>query len=162
MTICEGRIMGAAVMGKVLVKARIQNLNDLYEVSQGRLQPDQVRSIEVEDALVDTGATTLSMPLRLIEQLGLQKYRSRPVRTASGMAEFNVYGMVLLTVQDRDARVEVTELPEGSPVLIGQVPLELLDFVIDPKAQRLIGNPAHGGQQMMEIFSFFPPNWPNG
>jgi hypothetical protein len=37
-------------------------------------------------------------------------------------------------------------------VLIGQVPLELLDFVVDPRAQKLIGNPAHGGEQMLEMY----------
>ena len=38
------------------------------------------------------------------------------------------------------------------PVLIGQVPLELLDFVVDPKGRRLIGNPEHGGEQMIEMY----------
>jgi hypothetical protein len=46
----------------------------------------------------------------------------------------------------------VTEIPDDCPVLIGQVPLELLDFVVDPKGQRLIGNPAHGGEHMIEIY----------
>ena len=39
-----------------------------------------------------------------------------------------------------------------NPVLIGQIPLELLDWVVDPKGQRLIGNPEHGGEQIMEVF----------
>jgi hypothetical protein len=37
-------------------------------------------------------------------------------------------------------------------VLIGQVPLEMLDFVVDPQSQRLIGNPEHGGEQMLELY----------
>ena len=32
-------------------------------------------------------------------------------------------------------------------VVIGQVPLELMDWVVDSKGQRLIGNPEHGGEQ---------------
>ena len=47
---------------------------------------------------------------------------------------------------------KVAELPDESPVLIGQVPLGLLDFVVDPVAQRLIGNPDHGGKQMIDMF----------
>jgi len=47
--------------------------------------------------------------------------------------------------------------PDDCPVLIGQIALELVDFVIDMKGQRLIGNPAHGGQQMLELFTFLPP-----
>jgi len=36
--------------------------------------------------------------------------------------------------------------------LIGVIPLEILDFVVDPKRQRLIGNPEHGGEQMFDMF----------
>jgi hypothetical protein len=37
------------------------------------------------------------------------------------------------------------------PVLIGQLPLESLDFVVDPIGRRLIGNPDHGGEHMMDL-----------
>ena len=40
----------------------------------------------------------------------------------------------------------------GFPVLIGQAPLEMLDWVVDLKGQRLIGNPEHGGEHVMEVF----------
>jgi len=36
--------------------------------------------------------------------------------------------------------------------LIGQIPLELLDFVVDPFGQRLVGNPDHGGEHMIDMF----------
>lgn len=54
-------------------------------------------------------------------------------------------------VQGRECTVDVLELPEGSPVLIGQIPLELFDFVIDMRGQRLIGNPDHGGEQILDL-----------
>jgi predicted aspartyl protease len=144
--------MGTAAMGKVIVAAKVENLDDLFSVRKGILPPDQVRSVEVADALVDTGATSLSMPKNLIDRLGLQKFRTRRARTANGLADFNVYGMVRLTVQGRDCHVEVTEIPDELPVLIGQVPLEILDWVVDSVGQRLVGNPAHGGEQMMDLF----------
>jgi hypothetical protein len=37
-------------------------------------------------------------------------------------------------------------------VLIGQIPLERLDFVVDPQGNRLIGNPAHGGEHIIEAY----------
>ena len=49
-------------------------------------------------------------------------------------------------------RIDVAVVPEDCPVLIGQVGLELLDFVVDPKRQRLIGNPEHGGKFMHDMF----------
>jgi clan AA aspartic protease len=144
--------MEIPTMGKVNVAARIENLNDLYEVSKGLRKPEEVRRLEVPDALVDTGATYLSLPGKLIQQLGLQSYHTRRVRTTTGVREAMIYGMAQLTVQGRDCRVEVAEVPDDCPVLIGQIPLELLDFVVDPTNQRLVGNPFHGGEQMIDLF----------
>jgi clan AA aspartic protease len=139
-------------MGKVLVTATIENLADLILVQNGHLAAQQVRRIEVTDALVDTGATQLSMPRRLIEELGLTPTRTRTARTAGGTFTVQVYEAVRITIQGRDCLSQVTELPDECPVLIGQVPLEVLDFVVDPQGQRLVGNPAHGGEQMVEIY----------
>jgi hypothetical protein len=44
------------------------------------------------------------------------------------------------------------EVPDTAPVLIGQLALERLDFVVDPQGQSLIGNPAHGGEHIIEAF----------
>ena len=73
-------------------------------------------------------------------------------RTSGGMTHIAMCSMVLLTVQGRDCGLEVGEIPDECPVLIGQVPLELLDFIVDPIHQRLIGNPDHGGEHMIEWY----------
>jgi predicted aspartyl protease len=143
--------MEITTMGKVMVTAKIENLEDLYRVKQGVLRADQVRTVDVTDAVVDTGATILSLPKRLIEQLGLERYRTRRVRTVAGVVEIAICEAVRLTVQGRDVTTDVAEVPDECPVLIGQIPLEGLDFVVDPTGQRLIGNPEHGGEQMIEI-----------
>jgi len=139
-------------MGKVSVPARIENLGDLYLAESGALTPEKVRAVEVKAALVDTGATLLSIPRRLVEQLGLKRTRTRTARTAAGTVEFGIFQPVRLTVQGRDCIVEVAEIPDECPVLIGQVRLELLDFVVDTAGQRLVGNPDHGGKQMIDMF----------
>jgi predicted aspartyl protease len=144
--------METETMGKVTVGATIENVAELYLVQKGALADDQVHRVEVSDALVDTGATSLSMPRSLIEKLGLFPLRSRTALTSAGLATLKVFGAVRLTVQGRDCTIDVTEVPEECPVLIGQVPLELLDFVVDPKNRRLIGNPEHGGEQMLEMY----------
>ena len=139
-------------MGKVLVKARIENIGDLFDADRGRITSDAIRTVEVDDALVDTGATGLSMPRTLLATLGLKYLRNRTAITASGPAEVRVFGTVRLTIQGRDCPTDVTELPDGCPVLIGQLSLEAMDFVVDPPARRVIGNPSHGGKQIIEIF----------
>jgi predicted aspartyl protease len=144
--------MEIVTMGKVTVPAVIENLEDLMDAERGRVDRDQVRRVDVSDALVDTGAVMLSMPKRLIAQLGLTPYRTRTVRTVGGIVQTTLYRAVQLTVQGRDFICDVAEIPDDCPVLIGQIPLEGLDFVVDPIGQRLIGNPEHGGEHMIDMF----------
>ena len=73
--------------------------------------------------------------------------RRRPPRQARCLGK-----TVRLTIQGRDCPSDVVEVPEDCPVLVGQVPLELMDFVADPAGQALIGNPAHGGEQIIELY----------
>jgi predicted aspartyl protease len=139
-------------MGKVLVEARIENLEDQYMVHRGLLPPDQARRVVVGDALVDTGATMLSLPKRLIQQLGLEPGRTRQARTSAGTVTVQQYEAVRVTIQGRDCITDVTELPDDCPVLVGQLTIEHLDFVVDPVGQRLVGNPAHGGEHIIELY----------
>jgi predicted aspartyl protease len=144
--------METATMGKVVVTAKVENLYDLHDVQQGRLAADKARSVEVADALVDTGATSLGLPRQLVAQLGLKPVGTRRARTAAGSVTVQTYGVVRLTVQGRDWSGDVMELPDDCPAIIGQIPLEGLDFVVDPVGQRLIGNPAHGGEHILELY----------
>jgi hypothetical protein len=144
--------MSAEAMGKGLVEAKIENLKDAILVESGHLSPEHARAVVVADALVDKGATSLSMPRRLIAALGLDPVRRRRARTTAGTIEVQTYEAVRLTVQGRDWIGDVTELPDDCPVLVGQLPLEKFDFVIDTQGQRLIGNPAHGGEPMIDLY----------
>ncbi len=138
-------------MGRVIVPVVIESLEDLYRVHRGELPADRARRLEVVEALVDTGATSLSLPHRLVEQLGLLPLRSRRAVTTAGVRDVPAFGAVRLTVLGRDCICDVTEVDDACPVLVGQVPLELLDLVVDPAGRQLIGNPAHGGEHMIEL-----------
>ncbi len=144
--------MGVETMGRVLTEATIENLEDLVAVKLGVRAADQVRRVTVSDALADTGATLLSLPRRLIDQLGLAKKYTKRVTSTTGRADVDIYGPVRLVIQGRECPTDVMELPDDNPVLIGQIPLEYLDFVVDMRAHRLIGNPAHGGEHMFELY----------
>jgi predicted aspartyl protease len=144
--------MGTMTMGRVLTKATIENMGDLLEVQRGNRSADQVRRIVVEDTLVDTGATELALPTRLINELGLTKRYEKRSRSSTGTNMVSVYEVVRLTIQDRYCSVDVMEVPDEVPVLIGQIPLEFLDLVVDPQSRCLIGNPAHGGEHILELY----------
>jgi clan AA aspartic protease len=138
-------------MGRVLTEALIENLQDLWETQRALRKPEEVRRIVVPDALVDTGATTLALPTRHIRQLELAKTRERNAIAAHGKSTISTYEPVRITIQGRDCVVEVMEVPDDVPPLIGQVPLEMLDLVVDFQGRRLIGNPAHGGVETLEL-----------
>jgi clan AA aspartic protease len=131
--------MRTQTMGNVEVEATIENLSDLFDVEKGRLQPEAVRKFEITDALVDTGAIGLLMPRSFIDRLGLTPVKRKKARTSAGTIDVQVWGSVRLIIHGRDCPMDVTELPDECPVLIGQLPLEALDFVVDPVNQRLIG-----------------------
>ena len=101
--------------------------------------------------LVDSGATSLGLPKQFIDQLGLTKQYEKRAMTAGGVRIVNVYGPVRVEIMGRLATVDPIEVPDGSPVLIGQLPLEMMDWVIDMSARKLIGNPAHGSEQILEL-----------
>ena len=63
-----------------------------------------------------------------------------------------MYEPVQLELLGRQENFDVIEVPESVPNLLGQVPLEVLDSVVDSKRQKLIGNPAHRGEQMTEEY----------
>jgi predicted aspartyl protease len=144
--------METKTMGKVSVAARLENLGDAHNVSIGQLPPDQLRTVEVTDALIDTGASGLFAPRRLIAQLGVLPYKKQVVKTANGDIEVEVFRAVRLSVQGRDCISDVTAIADNRPVIIGQLPLEAMDWVVDLKNQRLIGNPEHGGLEMAECY----------
>ena len=140
-------------MGRALTAIKAENLEDLFAVKRGLLRPAEVRSVQVKQALVDTGATILSLPTRLIKELGLDFKYHRFTETPVGLRKVKLFSPVRLSVQDRECMVDVAELTnQRAPALVGQIPLELMDFVVDPRHGKIIPNPAHGGKWMMELY----------
>ena len=138
-------------MGRTVTPAVVENIEDLWLVRAGHLKPAKVRRIEIPEALVDTGATFLSLPKRLIQKLGLEFQYTRLGITPGGSRRVRVYSPVRLAVKDRFCMVDVAEVAEKAPVLIGQIPLEIMDFVVDPRRGKIIPNPAHGGEWTIEL-----------
>jgi predicted aspartyl protease len=139
-------------MGRVVVPMLVENVVDLYNAESGLIPPEQVRRVEVAEALVDTGATQLSLPPSLIAQLGLHPMGVRRAMTGGGVVQLRTFSPVRITVQGRFCNGDVTELPEGASPTLGWISLHALDFVVDLASRRLVGNPAHGGEQMIEAY----------
>ena len=131
-------------------RIELANLKDLHLAEAGVINTEDVRHVTVEDALVDTGATGLCLPDSLIKQLGLDPLRTVQARTATGIFDLTIYSDVRFTVLERPGKLEVTSLPDGSPVLVGHIVLEMLDLCVDIE-KGLIYNPAHDGAWIIKV-----------
>ena len=137
-------------MGKVTARIKLTNLFDIA-LQKRRLSRKKPRQVEVE-SLVDTGATRLYLKPSVIKRLGLERVDAVRSQTTNGEAIRFKYEPVQLELMGRTENFDVIEIPESVPNLLGQVPLEVLDLVVDTKRQKLIPNPAHGGEQMTEEY----------
>ena len=138
-------------MGRVIAEVLVKNVDDLRRMERGEIPESQVRSAKIA-ALVDFGATFFCLPESVIQQLGLPFNRDRQTQTVTGVLTLKVYGAARIEVQGRSCDVEVLALPGQTQPLLGQLPLEALDFWVDLTHQRLVGNPEHGGQWMAEVY----------
>jgi predicted aspartyl protease len=126
-------------MGKVTEKIRLTSLLD------------RTKSREVE-AVIDTGATLLVLPQDLVEELGLTRIRDVNVRYGNNSVEAKgVYGAVTLELKGRRGIFEALAEAPGSEPLVGQVVLESLDLVVDPRSRTLTPNPLSPEIPMVEI-----------
>jgi predicted aspartyl protease len=137
-------------MGKILQKARLDNSADLAAMRDGKLPAERVRSAEVE-LLVDTGAAMLCLTPDLIVALGLHKTHERDVITGNGIVKRAVFEPVRVFIQEREADVNVMEVPTGTPLLLGYLPLEALDLYPNPKKRVLEGNPQYDGKMVTDL-----------
>jgi len=140
------------IMGKVIAQIELSNPIDEDLVQHGKLSPDQVRKIKL-DALVDTGATMLSIPEDQIKALGVRPIRSATSRYADGRREQRwIYGPVMIRCMGRVEAISVLAGHIGQPALLGQIPLEGLDLWVDTRGQRLVPNPESPDMPMVEVY----------
>jgi predicted aspartyl protease len=141
---------GKRAVGKIIQKAQLENSADLVAVRAGHLKPQKIRSEAVE-LLVDTGAAMLCLTPKIIEKLGLHKTHERDVITGNGIARRAVYEPVRIRIRDREADLNVMEVPTGTPPLLGYLPLEALDLYPNPKKRVLEGNPQYDGKMVTDL-----------
>ncbi len=138
-------------MGKVTIQIKLQNWGDLELIATGkRKRPARLAEVE---ALVDTGAVKLYLQHTLIVQLGLRPIGEVTSRTMSNRRETRrVFSPVDLEIQGRSGQFSVIEIPDDLRNLVGQIPLEDLDLVVDCQGRKLIPNPQHKDGVMYDEF----------
>lgn len=131
------RIKKLNEMGKVFTTLTITNRADQIRAEDGTISPEQVRSVTLNNVLVDTGATTLCLPAAAITRLGLRLLREVDVSTATGIGKARIFQDAKIFLAGREGTFECLELPGGQDALLGVIPLEALGLEPDLKAQKL-------------------------
>jgi predicted aspartyl protease len=138
-------------MGQVNTPIKVANWPGVEKVALGE-RTESPRTVEAE-ALVDTGAVRFYLRKSVVKALGLRPIRKVTSRTMADVSvERTVYSPVDLEIQGRSGTFEVVEVPDSLPNIIGQIPLEQLDWVVDPRNRRLIPNPEHKHGELCDDF----------
>jgi predicted aspartyl protease len=138
-------------MGKVLADLKLTSLYDLRDFKLKRIREDEIRRLLIHDVIVDSGASMLCLSKSIIDRLDLEFVKETKVNTADGVVTRGIYGPVVYEIQGRSARGDVLELAHPKVnALIGQIPLEQLDFLINPAANKLVTNPEHEGELILD------------
>ncbi len=124
-------------MGKVVTSITVTNFVDQVLADRGFIQPEEIRSVILNDVIVDTGATMLCLPSSVISQLGLKLAGEVGTKTALGEGTARVFKGVSLSVEGREATFDCLELPDGVEALLGVIPQEQLGLEPDLQNQRL-------------------------
>lgn len=138
-------------MGKTIEPVDVKNFIDIAKVAEGALSEANIRTQEVK-AVVDTEASFLCLPPTVIAKLGLLYSHSRAATTTNGNVMRRIFNGAVIIVQGRDIQMQVMENDENRPSLLGYLILENMDFVVDPRSQRVIPNPEHDGKWVMDLY----------
>jgi clan AA aspartic protease len=137
--------------GKVLTKIKLTNLDDVANAGKGVLRLDQVRELEIE-ALVDTGATNLVLPADVVATLGVRELGKRKVRYADNRVEEVPWvGPLQIEILGRTMIGEALVVAASATPLIGQIPLENLALIVDPKSREVSVNPASPDVPLLDL-----------
>jgi predicted aspartyl protease len=124
-------------IGKVIATLVITNRIDEAKAEDGLMPIEQVRSVTLQNVLVDRGATTLCLPKDVIARLGLRILKQVVVETATGINKARIFQDASISLCGREGTFDCVELPEGKTPLLGKIPMEALGIEIDLKNQRL-------------------------
>ena len=128
-------------MGLVYADIELVSGDDLVLHRHGFLKEDKIKRLQVS-ALVDSGAYMLVINERIKDQLGLAVIETQVFRLANeSEIRADVVGPVEIRFENRSTTVRAAVLPGDVEVLLGSIPMEDMDVVIDPKRQRLMVNP---------------------
>ena len=136
-------------MGHVYAEITLRNSTDVINCKHGLIQEPEVRQTTVT-AMVDTGAATLVINEELCKQLGVDLTDTYEAELSDGSKKVYTYSEpVQVQWKNRKDTFQAIVVPSATEVLLGAIPLEALDLIINPAKQELTG--AHGDEILLKL-----------
>ena len=129
-------------MGHVNTQITLKNIKDKFKAEVGIIQKTEIRQATI-DVMVDTGATMLVINKELFQQLGLDAAEEREITLANDTKETcTITEPIEIHWENRSIAMPAVVIEDASEFLLGVIPLEGMDLIVDTVNHRLIG--AHG------------------
>ena len=137
-------------MGTFLEEITLENRTDRGLAKRGHIKDTEIRTLKVE-AMPDTGAWTLIINEEVREKLGLDIEDEVHSTLADGTAaNYPLTEPVTIQWKNRSTNLSAVVIADAKEVLLGALPLEAMDLIVDPVRQTLAG--AHGDQAVHVIY----------
>ncbi|MCY7375405.1 MAG: clan AA aspartic protease [Pyrinomonadaceae bacterium] len=134
---------GVNEMGLVYAEIELTSFDDIALHRRGYLEEDKIKKVKVS-ALVDTGSYMLTINDKIRNQLDLPLIEKQfSVLADESEIEVEVVGPVEVRFENRRTSVDAIVLPNKREVLLGAIPMEDMDVLVDPRQQKLVVNPKH-------------------
>ena len=144
------RTRGTISVGRFSVELEIANYDELAAARLGLLPAEQVRR-ETILGVVDSGATRLVLPEKVVKRLGLPLSGSIKVRYADGrQAKRKTAEGVYVQLLGRHGTFRAVVEPKRTTALVGAIVLEDLDLLVDCTAQRVVPRDPRGETSYIE------------
>jgi len=125
-------------MGLTYADITLANSSDCILARQGRMPREDVKQVTVK-ALVDSGAYMLVINENVKRQIDLPVCEKRSAVLADGStADCEIVGPVDVFFKTRATSCRAMVLPGNTEVLLGAIPLEDMDVLIDLKNNELV------------------------
>ena len=132
-------------MGLVKAEITLKNIRDKMKAEEGYIKEPEVRQTTIQ-AVVDTGAMTLVINEELRQQLGLGVVGATQARLSDNTQKtVKIAEPVEVCWKNRSMTCQPWVVSAGR-ILLGLIPLENMDLMVDPNSQTLIG--AHGDEEV--------------
>ncbi|HEV7842082.1 MAG TPA: aspartyl protease family protein [Pyrinomonadaceae bacterium] len=130
-------------MGLVYTEIELISGDDLALHRRGYIKEEDIKRLKV-NALVDSGAEMLAINEQVKDYLNLFVLDTQRAELADGSkVELEIVGPVEIRFANRRASVDAIVSPGDVQILLGAIPMEEMDVLVDTKRQQLIVNPEH-------------------